>query len=171
MANQSLILSWRQRWNRSLLQFLRRRVRTTVDIEDLAQETYMRLLRARHLTDVRNPQAYILRVASHVLTEWRDRRLPQDPLTAVDEAFLVTPDEAEGVLEAQLTQARLDEVLAQAPPATRAVLLLRFRDDCSQKEIVEKLGMTDRQVRRHLIKGYEFLRQSFRGLNGVHLNE
>lgn len=171
MANQSLILGWRERWNRSLLQFLRRRVRTTVDIEDLAQETYMRLLRARHLTDVRNPQAYILRIAGHVLAEWRDRRPPADPLTVVDETSLVTLSEAEGELEAQRTQARLDKVLAHAPPAMRSVLLLRFRDDCSQKEIVEKLGMTDRQVRRHLIKGYEYLRESFKDLNGVSISE
>lgn len=171
MTNQPLIVSWRERWNRSLIRFLRRRVRASADIEDIAQETYIRLLRARHLTDVRNPQAYILRIAGHVLAEWRDRRQPQDLLAVVDEALLVAQNDVEGELEARLVQHRLDQVLSAASPAMRAVLLLRFRDDCSQKEIVEQLGMTDRQVRRHLIKGYELLRQSFRDLNGVNLND
>ena len=67
MPNGSMLAGWQQRWNRSLLQFLGRRVRSAVDIEDLAQETYLRLLRARDLGEVRNPQAYLLRVASHVL--------------------------------------------------------------------------------------------------------
>src|SRR5512138_2794278 len=110
MPNQSLIVGWRQRWNRSLLQFLRRRVGASVDIEDLAQETYMRLLRARDLTEVRNPQAYILKVAGHVLTEWRSRQPPQDSLSPLDDGLLAT----EGELDAQLTQARLDQVLAAA---------------------------------------------------------
>lgn len=171
MTNQTLIVSWRERWNRSLIRFLRRRVRAAADIEDIAQETYIRLLRARHLTDVRNPQAYILRIAGHVLAEWRDRRQPQDLLVVVDEALLVAQNDVEGELEARLVQHRLDQVLGAASPAMRAVLLLRFRDDCSQKEIVEQLGMTDRQVRRHLIKGYELLRQSFKDLNGVNLND
>ena len=74
MANSTLLLGWRRRWNRSLFQFLGRRVRATVDIEDLAQETYLRLLRARDLGEVRNPQAYLLRVAQHVVLEWRDRQ-------------------------------------------------------------------------------------------------
>lgn len=171
MPNQSLIVGWRQRWNRSLLKFLRRRVRAPIDIEDLAQETYIRLLRARDLTEVRNPQAYILRIAGHVVTEWRDGKPAQDPLDLVDDSLLVTTNEAEGQLEARAIQDRLDEVLAGAPPAMRAVLLLRFRDDYSQKEIVDALGLTDRQVRRHLIRGYEYLRRSFRDMKGGGFNE
>jgi len=49
MPNGTLLVGWRKRWNRSLLQFIGRRVRTSVDVEDLAQETYLRLLRARDL--------------------------------------------------------------------------------------------------------------------------
>src|SRR5882757_4637917 len=92
MANGPLLVGWRKRWNRSLLRFLGRRVETGVDVEDLAQETYLRLLRARDLSDVRNPQAYLLRVASHVVSEWRDRRPPEEMFEAVDESLLV--DEA-----------------------------------------------------------------------------
>ena len=73
MHNQSRLLEWRQRWNRSLFQFLRRRVRSSVDVQDLAQETYLRLLRA-DLNAVRNPLAYLLQVASHVAMEWCDRQ-------------------------------------------------------------------------------------------------
>lgn len=122
----------------------------------------MRLLRSQHLAHVQNPQAYILRTAGNVIAEWNARTLPQDPLTVADEMFLITHNDAEDALDAREAQHRLDLVLASAPPAMRAVLLLRFRDDCSQKEIAEKLGMTGRQVKRHLIKGYEYMRLSFK---------
>ena len=75
MHNRSLLLEWRQRWNRSLFQFLRRRVRSSVDVQDLAQETYLRLLRVPDLNEVRNPLAYLLQVASHVALEWCDRQV------------------------------------------------------------------------------------------------
>jgi outer membrane receptor protein involved in Fe transport len=32
MHNRSLLLEWQQRWNQSLFQFLRRRVRSSVDV-------------------------------------------------------------------------------------------------------------------------------------------
>ena len=57
------------------------------------------------------------------------------------------------------------QILTGLPAATRAVLLLRFRDDCSRPEIAEKLGLSERQVRRHLIKGYEYLRLFLKDLS------
>src|SRR5690349_10307752 len=128
MSNRALIIGWRQRWHRSLTQFLRRRVRVSVDIEDLAQETYMRLLRTRHLTEVRNPQAYLLKVAGHVVTEWRDEQPPEDPLSWLDENQLIDGCDLECELDAQITQARFEQLLAATTPAVRSVLLLRFRD-------------------------------------------
>jgi RNA polymerase sigma factor (sigma-70 family) len=146
------------RWNRSLLQFLRRRVRAAVDIEDLAQETYLRLLRARDLREVRNPQAYLLRVAGHVVTEWRHNQPQPESMATLDEDLLIDDCLPEFVLDATLSQHRLDETLAAASPAMRAVLLLRLRDERPYKEIAQELGMTDRQVKRYLARGYERLR-------------
>jgi iron complex outermembrane recepter protein len=88
MPNGTLLVNWRKRWNRSLLQFIGRRVRTSVDVEDLAQETYLRLLRARDLADVRNPQAYLLRVASHVVSEWCHHQPPAEAFEPVHECDL-----------------------------------------------------------------------------------
>ena len=171
MSNRSLIEVWRERWNRNLIQFLRRRVRISVDIEDLAQETYMRLLRARDLVEVQNPQAYLLKVAGHVLHEWRERQMLEDPLSLVDENQLIDQCDLECDLDATITQQRLDQVLTEIPTVTQAVMLLKFRDGKTRKEVAEELGMTDRQVRRHLVKGYEYLRGSFTEWEGVSLNE
>jgi RNA polymerase sigma factor (sigma-70 family) len=158
VANGLLLSGWQRRWNRSLLQFLGRRVRARADIEDLAQETYLRLLRARDLGDVRNPQAYLLRVASHVLSEWRDRQPRPESMLDLDEELLVDGCLPEFELEAHLSQARLDHTLATVSPLMRAVLLLRLRDERSCKDIAQDLNITQRQVRRYLVRGYEQLR-------------
>ncbi len=158
MPNKSLLVGWRDRWNRSLLQFLGRRVRAVVDIEDLAQETYLRLLRARDLSDVRNPQAYLLQVASHVVTEWRKNHTRVELVSSADDDLLVDDSLPELELDATLSQERFDETLAAMSPMMRAVLVLRLRDERSNKDIALALDLTLRQVRRYLARGYESLR-------------
>ena len=162
MHNQSRLLEWRQRWNRSLFQFLRRRVRSSVDVQDLAQETYLRLLRA-DLNEVRNPLAYLLQVASHVALEWCDRQPPSDSMVVLDEDMLVDRQLPELELDARLSQRRLEETLASISPMMRAVVLLRLRDERSYQEIAAELRITDRQVRRYLARGYERLRLAIEG--------
>jgi RNA polymerase sigma factor (sigma-70 family) len=160
MPNGSMLAGWQQRWNRSLLRFLGRRVRSTVDIEDLAQETYLRLLRARDLSEVRNPQAYLLRVASHVLVEWRDHQPRPESYVEMDDDLLVDDCLPEFELEASISQERLNHTLASVSPTMRAVLLLRLRDERSCNEIAQELNITLRQVRRYLARGYERLRSA-----------
>ena len=161
MTNRSLLKEWRRHWNRSLLQFLGRRVRASVDIEDLAQETYLRLLRARDLGEVQNPQAYLLKVASHVVLEWRERLPPLDRIEVMDEHTQLA-DEASPELEveATLSQARLEKTLASLSPVMRAVLLLRLRDERSCQQIAQELDLTPRQVKRYLARGYALLHET-----------
>jgi RNA polymerase sigma factor (sigma-70 family) len=158
MSNTSLLAGWRQRWNKSLFLFLRQRVPGSVDIEDLAQETYLRLLLARDLSDVRNPQAYLLQVARHVVLEWRGQRDLPTSFVELEEASLVDDCPPELELEARSAQQRLEMALQEASPVVRAVLLLRMRDERSCRDIAEQLGLTDRQVKRHLARGYDHLR-------------
>jgi RNA polymerase sigma factor (sigma-70 family) len=160
MSNRTLLLGWRTRWNRTLLRFIGRRVRAAVDIEDLAQETYLRLLRARDLHDVRSPQSYLLRVASHVVAEWRDRQPPGEMFEPVDEELLPDERSPEFELEAEVSQTRLEQALAEIPTMTRAVLILKFRENRQCKQIAAQLDLTDRQVRRHLTRGFEQLRSA-----------
>jgi RNA polymerase sigma factor (sigma-70 family) len=163
MHNRSLLLEWRQRWHRSLFQFLRRRVRSSVDVQDLAQETYLRLLRARDLNEVRNPLAYLLQVASHVAMEWCDRQQRDDSMVVLDVDTVADPLLPELELDARLSQQRLEKTLASMSPMMRAVVLLRLRDERSYQEIAAELRITDRQVRRYLERGYERLRLAIEG--------
>jgi RNA polymerase sigma factor (sigma-70 family) len=163
MHNRSLLLEWRRRWHRSLFQFLRRRVRSSFDVQDLAQETYLRLLRTRDLSEVRNPQAYLLQVAKHVALEWCDRQPRSDAMVVLDDDMLVDGQLPEFEVDVLLSQQRLEAVLASVSPMMRAVLLLRLRDERSYQEIAAALRITERQVRCYLERGYERLRLAIEG--------
>lgn len=163
MSNRSLLLEWRRRWDRSLVQFLKRRVRSSADVQDLAQETYLRLLRSRDLSEVRKPLAYLLQVANHVALEWGDRQTRGEVVGLVEEADLIDEQLPELEIDARLTQQRLEHTLAQCSPMMRAVLLLRLRDRRSCPEIAKDLGISLRTVRRHLDDGYARLRNAVEG--------
>jgi RNA polymerase sigma factor (sigma-70 family) len=158
MSNESLLTDWRSRWNRSLFRFLGRRVRAAVDIEDLAQETYLRLLRARDLGAVRNPQAYLLRVAGNVVIEWRQHQPRPESIVMIEDDMVADDASPDFELEAEVSQQRLEQVLAGVSATMRAVLLLRLRDERSCQDIAKDLGITVRQVRRYVARGYERLR-------------
>jgi RNA polymerase sigma-70 factor (ECF subfamily) len=138
-------------------------VRSSVDVQDLAQETYLRLLRTRELSEVRNPQAYLLQVARHVALEWCDGQPRSGSMVMLDEDMLVDGQLPELELDALLSQKRLEEVLASVSPMMRAILLLRLRDEHSYQEIATQLRITERQVRRYLARGYERLRLAIEG--------
>jgi RNA polymerase sigma factor (sigma-70 family) len=161
MSNRSLIKEWRRHWNRNLLRFLGRRVRASVDIEDLAQETYLRLLRAKDLGEVQNPQAYLIKVASHVVLEWRDHQPSPDRFDDMeDHRNLADESSPELEVDATLSQVRLERTLASVSPIMRAVLLLRLRDEKSYQQIADQLEISLRQVKRHLARGYALLHET-----------
>jgi RNA polymerase sigma factor (sigma-70 family) len=154
VPNETLLKNWRRDWNRHLMRFLGKHVRSRVDVEDLAQETYLRLLRARDLSDVANPEAYLIRVAGHIVLEWRARQLPAESIRPVEGLQMADDSSPELEIEATLSQARLERTLASVSPVMRAVLVLKLRDQRSSQEIAEELKLTARQVKRYLIKGY-----------------
>jgi RNA polymerase sigma factor (sigma-70 family) len=99
-----------------------------------------------------------LKVASHVVAEWREHQLPADRLESVDENTLADEAVPEFALEVEIGQALLERTLQDMSPMRRAVLLLRFRENRRCSDIARELRLTERQVRRHLTRGYEQLR-------------
>ena len=109
---------------------------------------------------LRHSQAYLLRVASHVASEWRNRQPPEELFEAVDEGTLIDELLPELALEAEISRARLDQALKDVSPTTRAVVLLKYREGRQCKEIARDLKLTERQVRRHLTRALERLREA-----------
>src|SRR5687768_12253075 len=101
---------------RRLRRFLAARVRNAVDAADLVQEVFLRLLRVERHDLIRNPESYLLTIASHVIHQHALNRAtalqPVDMTDELNEARLtVDSDPAEQLhLERQLEA--LDRALA-----------------------------------------------------------
>ncbi len=150
---------WFERWQRLIRHALSGRLRRKEDVDDMAQEVYLRLLRARHLDLVRSPRSYLYRVAVNVAEEWR-LRAPQsmehssEPLEVLYAAD--DPVEATGQIEQDRAVQRSLKAL---PLASRTALTLQLRDGKTYEEIADHMGVTRRAVKRYVANGYAELRQ------------
>ncbi len=128
--------------------------------EDLAQEVFLQLHRRLALIESDAHLVFWLRkVTTHLAID----RLRQEHRHA---AFPLEdePDIADESAEADpLLQRNLEELIAQLPPAARAVVLLRFQEDMDPVDIAETLEMSVNTVKSHLRRSLAWLRARFPG--------
>ena len=133
------------------------------DVQDLAQEVFLRLLRIDHHETIRSSEAYLYTVAFHVLHQHVLRR------SAMPEAVEITAliNELESApgsdpLAQFETQQHLEELqgaLQQLSPKAQAVLLLHRRDGYSLEEIGAQLGFSRAMAAKYLSKALLHCRQ------------
>ncbi len=126
--------------------WLRGKLGNSCDAADLAQDTFLRVLRHRHELDaLREPRAYLTTIAKRlVLNHYRRRSLEQaylDALAAMPEATAPSPEQ-------RLLMAGL------ARPARQAFLMAQL-EGLSHIEIAARLNVSVRSVHRYIAKGYE----------------
>lgn len=138
--------------------FIERRLRgaSHQSVDDVAQETYLRLLRMPPSAPVENPEAYILQVAANVIKDsaMRDARererisFDSDDLDKVCERVEhACMDHAQNALEAEQELARIKNTL---PPILLATLVLRKRDGLSYEQIAQRLGKSPHTIKKYL---------------------
>lgn len=148
-----------------LLRYLAARLPNGEDARDLAQETYLRLLRRKREELVRHPEAYLFRIAANLMYEnWLKVR-PEGSLRsdAVDPEMLDSDDlSTEAAAAQQQSVDALERMLRVMPPMRRQVVVLNRRDGMTYEEISSKLGISVGMVKKHLAKGLARCREQLR---------
>lgn len=144
-----------------LRRYLLRRVARRQDADDLAQEVYSRLLRVRDAELIRNPQAYVLGIAAHVVYEYRQRQGQSHVLfdsEVADSAADQPAGRSPGPAESLAIRDQLDKALRQLPPTHQLVLLLVKRDGLSHREAAEASGLSVHTIEKYLVEARARLR-------------
>jgi RNA polymerase sigma-70 factor (ECF subfamily) len=140
----------------ALRAYLLSRFSTLPDHDDLVQETYLRMLRARLYVRLTTAKAFLFATAGHLaIDRFRRCRVARlVPLDAIGDlsAGELNPEAAE-LLDQRQRRELLAEAVAALPCRCRAVMLLRYSDGLSCKEIAERLGISTETVKSHLTKG------------------
>jgi RNA polymerase sigma factor (sigma-70 family) len=125
------------------------------DVDDLVQESYLRLLKMREQGRLRSPRGLLFAVARNAAHDLFRRR-------GTSATSPITETEADCVLEEGPTTAEIVcrqqevELLTAAietlPERCRAVFLLRQFENLSQREIATRLGIAEHTVESQLTK-------------------
>lgn len=139
----------------NLLRFLRKRAANLTEVDDLAQETYLELL--RHQSDfrhVRDPAAYLITTASHVAARSSARRARDPDTVSLDpeatelQSEPPTEDERNEVLNGIILAQQVNLAFAALPPQQQSILVLKELEGMSSHEIAHRSGLSVDQVER-----------------------
>jgi RNA polymerase sigma factor (sigma-70 family) len=161
---QAFVADIEKQHGQRLRRFLASRLRYgAADVQDLAQEVFLRLLRINHHETIRSSEAYLYTIAFHVLHQHVLRRSAMPQAVEITELIneLESAPESDPVrqFETQQQLAELQRALQQLSPKAQAVLLLHRRDGYSLEEIGAHLGFSRAMAAKYLSKALLHCRQ------------
>lgn len=146
-----------------LKRFIGRMVYRPQDVDDIAQETFIRAFRAERKTRITEPKAYLYRVARNLALRELTRkstRMTELIEDSCPEMLLVSETDVERVVETRERVARLREAIADLPPQCRKVFVMRKVYGFTHKEIAAQLGISTSTVEKHIASGIKRCRTS-----------
>jgi RNA polymerase sigma-70 factor (ECF subfamily) len=159
--NRVLVSALAANCGQRLNRFLLARVRNAADVQDIAQEVYLRMLRVT-AESIRSPEAYLFTVALHVVQQYalRQSLMPiaeeladmRDPPQAWPEH-----DPLQNAAADQFAEC-LERTLDQLPAKARAAFILHRRDGKTPEEIAACLGISRAMVKKYILKALVRLR-------------
>lgn len=166
IESDSFVVALATEHGHDLVRFIAKRMRSSVDAYDIAQETYLRLLRLDRKDLIRDPRPYLYRIAANLLYEAELRR--RADATGMAQLASEAAD-AEAGYEASAPEiSELQEQLAHAlqglSPKCRAVLLLHRREQMTYDEIGAVLGISSSMVKKYLAQGLKHCRDKLQDL-------
>lgn len=154
-SNGRFVAALALKYGRGLRRYLSVHLRNIQDVPDLAQEVYLRLLRVSHQEAIRNPEAYLFTVASHVMRQHLLRQSTDTPAVDITEALAeltIPPGEEppEIVDNSQRLEQFQKDILDRLPPRVGAALVLHRVHGCSVQETADQMGIARETVKQYL---------------------
>lgn len=149
-----------------LKRFFLARLHSMAEAEDLVQDLYLKITAANSDDEIRNPGAYLYRLAANLML---DRLRRQRRTAARDDAWRKThhvlsdfediadiPD-AEAVVAARQRLKGVISALESLPERTQRVFRLHKFEGLSHAEVATRLGMSRSAVEKHMIDALRHL--------------
>ncbi len=144
----------------SLKAYLRGAFPSVRDIDDVVQESYLRIWRARLAGSVASARGFLFCAARHLAIDFlrRDRRSPL--ISLGDPTHQDVIDERPDAFAHASTQektALLAEALNALPPRQRQIMILCKLQSKSHREVAAAFGLSEKTVTEHVYRGVQRL--------------
>jgi RNA polymerase sigma-70 factor (ECF subfamily) len=149
-----------------LKSYLRSKFPSVRDVEDLVQESYLRIWKARAAQPIQSAKAFLFKVARNLALNAVERQRVSPIEVVADLAAVAVLEEGPNAADAACTR---EEILLLAdgiealPPRCREIFILRRIKSVPQKEIALRLGISEQTVQVQVQRGVkhcaEFLRR------------
>ena len=138
----------------ALRAYLRGRFPSLHDVDDLVQESYARILRAREIGTAKLSRGYLFVTARNLALDAvrHANVVPMESLAEIDESSVIEmrPDAAE-IASCNQELEILAEAIATLPKRCREICVLRRFRELSHREIALRLGIAENTVNAQLV--------------------
>jgi len=152
-----------------LRNWLQRKVRGALEVDDIVQETFAKLAELESVADIRNPRSYAFQVAFSIIQKHlrRSRIISFQSFTDVDMGQISSDTPSPETEAADRNDLKSVEHYIEAlPTKCRDVIILRRIDGLSYRQISEKLNISEDSAERLLSKATNLLMEAF-GRGGI----
>lgn len=142
------------------------------DVEDVVQESYLRIWRARASRPIESAKAFLFRVARNVAVDLlrRGRSSPIEPHGEVSDVPAL--DEVRGAADQPTTEERIEllvTALERLPKRSREIVILCKLQGVSYRQAAERLGISEKTVAEHVYRGTQRLGEELQHLGRGYL--
>jgi RNA polymerase sigma factor (sigma-70 family) len=144
----------------ALVRYLLRTWPHRQDVNDLRQDAYVRVYEAAAKARPQSPKSFLFATARHLMTDRirRQRIVSIDSVGDLDSLNVTMEDlSPEERTSAHQELRCLAEAIDLLPPKCREVVWMRRVDDLPQKEVAARLGIAQKTVEKHVMKGMKLL--------------
>lgn len=139
----------------ALKRYLKRFFYRDEDIEDMAQETFLRAYKSTEHRKLDYPKAYLFQVAKSVALKELSKKSQQltDYIEESCDVEPISPSSLEEDVMAEQSIALFCDAIAELPPQCRRVFLMRKYQALSHRQIAEELNISVSAVEQHITIG------------------
>ncbi len=140
--------------------WLRRASVAPHEVDDIVQESYCKIASLEGTAHIENPRAYFFQVArSLVFQQARRARVVRIDTVAEVDALNILDDRPspEEEVSAFRDLQRLKAMIDELPEKCRQIFVLRKIENIPQREIAERLGITEHTVEAHVSRGLQLI--------------
>jgi RNA polymerase sigma-70 factor (ECF subfamily) len=158
--------------NQALLKFLRLRVDSDQEAQEVAQEAYVRMLQLESTRAVSFLSSYLFRIAVNIAIDRHRRKslaFRSSQEAAEHQTFIDVGSDV--IAQAREELSLIGRFIEELPPKCREAFYLHRLDELSPAEIATRLQVTPRMVHHYLVRALVHVRSRLDDVSKVHAQE